>query len=313
MKHFIFAALFLMSVTVYATDGKTNRSGTAPTETQFSGAPATYADIQKVFGFVPTFMKQFPPEGITGAWEEMKAVQMNQNTSLSGKQKELIALAVAAQVPCHYCTYFHTEAAKMNGATTRDLSEAAAMSALTRKWSTILNGAMQDMGAFRKQADQMIGFAKEQMKSGKEMAMTPESEITSSTAAFEDMKKMFGTVPDFMKAIPEGSVAGAWKEMRGMQMNPNTSLTSKEKELMGVAVAAQIPCHYCEYFHTEAAKLNGASNEEIKEALSVASSVRHWSAFVNGMQMDEKLFKQETNRAFQFMKKQKAGMRSAAK
>ena len=47
--------------------------------------------------------------------------------------------------------------------------------------------------------------------------------------------------------------------MKTLQLNPNTALPGRTKELIGLAVAAQIPCHYCIVAHTEFAKLNGAS------------------------------------------------------
>jgi AhpD family alkylhydroperoxidase len=48
-------------------------------------------------------------------------------------------------------------------------------------------------------------------------------------------------------------------------------LSGKEKELIGRAVAAQIPCSDCIYFHTAAAKLNGATDTEFREALAMAA------------------------------------------
>ena len=65
-------------------------------------------------------------------------------------------------------------------------------------------------------------------------------------------------------AFPEAGIAGAWGEFKSVQLNPDTALDGKTKELMGLAVASQIPCSYCIYFHTAAAKANGASEEEIK-------------------------------------------------
>ena len=77
---------------------------------QDAGAQAAYRDIEQTLGSVPTFFKLFPEVGIAGAWAEFKAVQLNPATKLDGKTKELIGLAVAAQIPCHYCVYFHTAA-----------------------------------------------------------------------------------------------------------------------------------------------------------------------------------------------------------
>lgn len=129
---------------------------------------ATYADIEATFGSVPTFLKAFPAEGIAGAWNEMKSLEMNPKTALSNKEKELIGLAVAAQIPCHYCIYFHTESAKANGASDEEVKEAIAMSALTRHWSTVLNGSQIDMEAFKKEYAAMMKFASEQEAKAKQ-------------------------------------------------------------------------------------------------------------------------------------------------
>ena len=123
-------------------------------------AQATYQDIQKTLGLVPGFLKAFPESGIAAAWDELKAVQLNPNTALPGKTKELIGLAVAAQIPCRYCIYFHTQISKLDGASEREIGEAVAMAALTRHWSTVLNGSLIDETAFRREVDQIVASAK---------------------------------------------------------------------------------------------------------------------------------------------------------
>ena len=56
----------------------------------------------------PEFMKQiYPEQGLKPAWEEFQAV-MNPKGALDGKTKQLIALAVSAQIPCAYCVYATT-------------------------------------------------------------------------------------------------------------------------------------------------------------------------------------------------------------
>ena len=61
----------------------------------------------------------YPEQGLKAAWEEFLAV-INPNGVLDGETKELIGLAVAAQIPCEYCIYYHTKAAKAGGATDAD-------------------------------------------------------------------------------------------------------------------------------------------------------------------------------------------------
>ncbi|MGT2465531.1 carboxymuconolactone decarboxylase family protein [Mesorhizobium atlanticum] len=135
------------------------------------------------------------------------------------------------------------------------------------------------------------------------LAITPaRAEDASATAAYKDIQATLGTVPDMFKTLPDVAVAGAWAEIKGVQLNPNTALNGKTKELMGLAVASQIPCQYCIYFHTLAAKANGASDEEIKEAIAMAAIVRHWSTMLNGSQADLATFKKQTDDLFAAVK-----------
>ncbi len=123
------------------------------------------------------------------------------------------------------------------------------------------------------------------------------AEDSSAAATYKDIEATLGSVPSFFKAFPESGISGAWAEFKGIQLNPNTALNGKTKELVGLAVAAQIPCEYCIYFHTAAAKANGATDEEIREAVAMSAIVRHWSTVLNGMQVDYPQFKQEVDTA----------------
>ena len=84
----------------------------------------------------------------------------NPKGALDGKTKELIGLAVAAQIPCQYCIYAHTVGARHAGATDEQIKEAIAASALVRKMSTELNGNQYDMAEFKKQIDAAYAAAK---------------------------------------------------------------------------------------------------------------------------------------------------------
>lgn len=117
----------------------------------------------------------------------------------------------------------------------------------------------------------------------------------SAAAAYRDIEQALGSVPSMFAAFPKIGIAGAWAEFKSVQLNPKSALDGKTKELLGLAVAAQIPCQYCIYFHTAAAKLNGASDEEIREAVAMAAIVRHWSTVLHGMQVDQATFRKETD------------------
>lgn len=135
-----------------------------PASAEDAGARAAYQDIEQTLGLVPSFFRLFPEPGIAGAWASFKAVQLSPDTALNGKMKELIGLAVAAQIPCQYCVYFHTAAAKANGATEQEIREAMAMAAIVRHWSTVLQGMQVDAAGFRTETDTVLRLAAERAK-----------------------------------------------------------------------------------------------------------------------------------------------------
>jgi AhpD family alkylhydroperoxidase len=133
--------------------------GAAVAQESRKAAEETYRDIQATLGIVPGFFRAYPEAGLPGAWASFKQVQVNENTALNPKVKQLIGLAVAAQVPCAYCVYFHTEVAKAYGATPDEIKEAVALAAISRHWSTVLNGMAIDMATFKKEVDTSLRIA----------------------------------------------------------------------------------------------------------------------------------------------------------
>ncbi len=110
--------------------------------------------------------------------------------------------------------------------------------------------------------------------------------------------------PPFVKAIePKASVGSSWQEWLAV-FNPKGALDGKTKELIGLAVAAQIPCEYCIYGHTLGAKQAGATDEQIKEAIAASALVRKMSTELNGNQYDIAEFKKQIDAAYSSMKTQ---------
>jgi len=262
-------------------------------------AEATYKEIKKRFGFVPSFVKAFPEVGIAAAWDELVALDFNPNTALPAKTKALIGLAVSAQIPCRYCVYFDTQSAKLAGATDVELKEAVAMAAVTYHWSTVLNGLQIDETEFKKEMGRVFAYAaKPPARTDAPLA------VVDAPTAYKDIERTFGMVPTFLRAFPEVGISAAWRLMKTVQLNPDTALTPKTKELIGLAVSAQIPCKYCIHFHTIAARNNGASDNEIKEAVAMAALSREWSTVLNGSTIDEATFRKEVDMIVKEAKKQ---------
>lgn len=120
----------------------------------------------------------------------------------------------------------------------------------------------------------------------------------SSEAALAEMEKMLGGVPAELQLYPESARAAGWELMKSTDLNENAALPAKVRELFGLAVAAQIPCQYCVYYHTKAAKAAGATEEELREAVHQASLTRHWSAILYGNQYALQNYKSEIDAAF---------------
>jgi AhpD family alkylhydroperoxidase len=109
----------------------------------------------------------------------------------------------------------------------------------------------------------------------------------------KEVAGLFGSVPDWMAALPESVAGDVWGMFKNVQLQ-KTAIPNKYKELIGLAVAATSKCRYCTLFHTEAAKANGATEDEIKEALLMGAATTFFSTWLNGSQYDFNKFKKET-------------------
>lgn len=120
---------------------------------------AVYADIEQAFGFVPGFLQTIPDISLAHEWNTLKTVQMAPG-AIPNKYRELIGLAVAASRGCEYCTYFHTEFAKLNGATDAEIEDAVHFAKSNMGWSTYLHGMQYDMARFKSDVDRIVAHAK---------------------------------------------------------------------------------------------------------------------------------------------------------
>lgn len=112
-------------------------------------------------------------------------------------------------------------------------------------------------------------------------------------AIYDDIQKTFGSVPSFVKAIPDAALAGYWQQEKDLELSDKTALSPKVKALISLAVASQIPCTYCIWADTQTAKQAGASDAEIGEAVAMAGLTRNSSTLFNGLQVDFEQFKKE--------------------
>ena len=122
-----------------------------------------------------------------------------------------------------------------------------------------------------------------------------------------DIEATLGLVPMFLRDIPDYLIEGEWSSFKNLQLSDQTAIPNKYKEMIGLGVSAATRCRYCVYFHTEAARLFGATDEEINEACLVAKNTMAWSTFLNGMQYDYDEFRREFDRIADHVRAQMAG------
>ena len=265
---------------------------------------ATYKDIKQTLGILPTFLKNYPEGSISGAWLDFKGLQLNATSVLPGKIKELIGLAVAAQIPCQYCTLLHTEAAKLNKANALEIKETIAIAGGTRRWATFLAGVQIGENDFKGEVDKMLMFQTNN-KNLQAMETEPTAEevvLNTPEDVYKDIKTHMGFVPNVFTQYPKSSIVGAWKDLKGLEFNPNSAIPGKYKELIGLAVAAQVPSQYMIYYHTQAAIMQGATKEELAETAAMAGTVRTWSTVLNGQQTDPSKFQGEVGQIMKHLK-----------
>ena len=125
--------------------------------------PDVERDIQETLGLVPEFIQKLPDYLLPTEWGTFKNLQLSDQTAIPNKYKELIGLAVSGATRCRYCAYFHTEAARLFGASEDEITETALIAKNTMGWSTYLNTLQFDYDEFVKEFDQIAAHVREQM------------------------------------------------------------------------------------------------------------------------------------------------------
>lgn len=122
-------------------------------------------------------------------------------------------------------------------------------------------------------------------------------------AIYDEVQQTLGTVPAWVKQVPEAALPGMWATMRDFYL-AETAIPNRYKELIGLAVAGATRCKYCALFHTEAARFHGATDAEIAEASYMGSFTMLASTFINAEQIDYDQFLRETLEIIKFVRTQ---------
>jgi AhpD family alkylhydroperoxidase len=101
-----------------------------------------------------------------------------------------------------------------------------------------------------------------------------------------EIESTLGLVPEYFKRVPDYLIPTEWASFKNLQLSDQTAIPNKYKELIGLAVSGATRCRYCAYFHAEAARLFGASEDEITETALIAKNTMGWSTYLNTLAFD---------------------------
>ncbi len=112
---------------------------------------------------------------------------------------------------------------------------------------------------------------------------------------------------DQFKAIPPDVLEHEWEPMKKYTFS-ESKIPAKYREMIGLAVASSIKCPYCIHFHSRAAKMNGATDEELAELAWLTRFTTGWSDILHTANVDLDEFKKQFAESEAYMSR-KAGQK----
>ncbi|WP_188456246.1 carboxymuconolactone decarboxylase family protein [Virgibacillus oceani] len=171
-----------------------------------------------------------------------------QDGALSRKEKEIIAVAIAHVTECPYCIDSHTKSAKKAGASLEELAEAVFVTAAVEAGGAVTHSTHVHNAMDNDASD--VLYARSNLKKlgqlGKYAAKGFKGYSAFSAAATKDGK-----------------------------------LSAAFKEIIAVAVGTATQCPYCIDVHSKNAEKQGATGEQLAEAIMVSSALRAGGAYAH--------------------------------
>ncbi len=104
-------------------------------------AKVVFDEIKEAFGMVPNFFLAqgaVDPDWLELNWNREKKIMISEG-ALDRKTKELLAMSIALNNNCEYCSLAHETMALMVGATEEEINEAKKVIELFTSFSSIAN------------------------------------------------------------------------------------------------------------------------------------------------------------------------------
>nr|WP_201292973.1 carboxymuconolactone decarboxylase family protein [Halobacterium bonnevillei] len=121
----------------------------------------TIQEIEETLGQVPGFLELPAEPASDHSWAIFRDLVLGE-TELSPREKALVGVTAAAVMNCPYCTYFHTEEARLADVTEDELEETVTVASNTQYFSTLLHGNEYDHDEFVTETDEIFEYIREQ-------------------------------------------------------------------------------------------------------------------------------------------------------
>lgn len=118
---------------------------------------------------------------------------------------------------------------------------------------------------------------------------------------YRDIQETLGLIPGMFKVVPDSTLETEWHLFKEVEWDKG-DIPNKYRELMGLAAASVRGCPYTTALHTEMARVFGATDAEIEEAVHIAKLSAGWSAYLTGLQLDLPQFRKEVHQACERIK-----------
>ncbi len=121
-----------------------------------------------------------------------------------------------------------------------------------------------------------------------------------------EMEEAFGARLAIFERIPDEFVGAEWYLLKRLAFG-ETLIPSMYKQLIGLAAAAVSRSAFGVAFHTGMARLNGASDAELAEAVQYAKLAAGWGLYATGLGLEERALGDEVARIVAFLAKRGGG------
>jgi alkylhydroperoxidase/carboxymuconolactone decarboxylase family protein YurZ len=115
---------------------------------------------------------------------------------------------------------------------------------------------------------------------------------------YAEVTRYFGFVPKFLDGMHDDrALELEWEMIKRFDLEEGP-IDRKHRALIELTVCSALGSEACIYYTREAAKANGASDEEIEYARHIAKHAAGWAAYANSFDFGLEEFKQEVDRGF---------------